>query len=189
MQEVREINFIEFSDIYNQYLLEDFPEDEVKPLYVIENAFAANKYTAYVLEEDSQVKAYATFMWKEKDLLLLDYFAVTREAGRGGGIGSVFLQELARNIKAKGFIIECEAPEKAINEEDKVIREKRIAFYERNGVEMTTVIAEVVEVDFCLLYMPIEAGIESIDMETDFLSIYHNLEPKDFYQKFVKIIS
>ena len=189
MQEVREINFIEFSDIYNQYLLEDFPEDEVKPLYVIENAFAANKYTAYVLEEDSQVKAYATFMWKEKDLLLLDYFAVTREAGRGGGIGSVFLQELARNIKAKGFIIECEALEKAINEEDKVIREKRIAFYERNGVKMTTVIAEVVEVDFCLLYMPIEAGIESIDMETDFLSIYHNLEPKDFYQKFVKIIS
>ncbi|HFK5580664.1 N-acetyltransferase [Elizabethkingia anophelis] len=189
MQEVREISFTEFSDIYNRYLVEDFPEEEVKPLYVVENAFSANKYTAYVLEEDSKVKAYATFMWKEKDLLLLDYFAVTQEAGRGSGIGSAFLQELAGSIKAKGFIIECEAPEKAINEEDKLMREKRIAFYERNGVKMTTVVAEVVEVDFCLLYMPIEAGLESIDIETDFLGIYHNLEPREFYRKFVKIIS
>ena len=51
---------------------------------------------------------------------------------------------------------------------------------------MTTVVAEVVEVDFCLLYMPIEAGLESIDIETDFLGIYHNLEPREFYRKFVK---
>lgn len=49
---------------------------------------------------------------ERKDLLLLDYFAVTQEAGRGSGIGSAFLQELAGSIKAKGFIIECEAPEK-----------------------------------------------------------------------------
>ncbi|MCL1665909.1 GNAT family N-acetyltransferase [Elizabethkingia ursingii] len=189
MQVTREISFTEFSDIYNRYLVEDFPEDEVKPLYVIENAFAANKYTAYALEEDSKVKAYASFMWKDKDLLLLDYFAVTQEAGRGGGIGSIFLQKLAQSVKAKGFIIECEAPEKAINEEERLIREKRIAFYERNGVEMTAVTAEVVGVDFRLLYMPIEAGVESIDIETDFLSIYHNLDPKEFYRKFVKIIS
>lgn len=43
---------------------------------------------------------------------------------------------------------------------------------------MTAVTAEVVGVDFRLLYMPIEAGVESIDMEKDFLSIYHNLNFK-----------
>jgi hypothetical protein len=37
-------------------------------------------------------------MWKEKDALLLDYFAVTQEAGRGSGIGSVFLQKLAKEV-------------------------------------------------------------------------------------------
>lgn len=66
MHKVREISFTEFNDIYSRYLVEDFPEEEVKPLYVVENAFSANKYTAYVLEEDSKIKAYATFMWKEK---------------------------------------------------------------------------------------------------------------------------
>ncbi len=40
---------------------------------------------------------------KKKDLLLLDYFAVTQEAGRGSGIGSAFLQELAGSIKSKRF--------------------------------------------------------------------------------------
>ena len=39
-------------------------------------------------------------------------FCCYTEAGRGSGIGSVFLQKLAGSIKAKGFIIECEAPEK-----------------------------------------------------------------------------
>lgn len=189
MKKIREINFTEFSDIYQQHLIADFPEDEVKPLAVIENAFAANKYAAYVLEEDSQIKAYATFMWKDKDLQLLDYFAVTRDSGRGKGIGSLFLQELARSIKVKGFIIECEAPEKARDKKEQEVREKRITFYLRNAVEMTTVTASVIGVDLRLLYMPIEAGVESINIETDFLSIYHNLDPKEFYLKFVKIIS
>lgn len=189
MRKIREINFTEFRDIYDHQLIVDFPENEVKPQYVIENAFAANKYTAYVFEEDSKVKAYASFMWKDKDLLLLDYFAVTRDAGRGGGIGSLFLQELARNIKVKGFIIECEDPEKARDKEEQKIREKRIAFYLRNTVEMTTITANVVGVDLRLLYMPIEAGLENINIETDFLSIYHNLDPKEFYRKFVKIVS
>jgi len=189
MKKIREINFTEFSTIYQQHLIADFPEEEVKPLYVIENAFAANKYAAYILEEDSQVKAYATFMWKDKNLQLLDYFAVTRDSGRGQGIGSFFLQELAHTIKVKGFIIECEAPEKARDKEEQEIREKRIAFYLRNATQMTTVTANVVGVDLRLLYMPIEAGLESINIETDFLSIYHNLEPKEFYLKSVKIVS
>lgn len=74
MQVTREISFTEFSDIYNRYLVEDFPEDEIKPLYVIENAFAANKHTAYALEEDSKVKAYASFMWKEKRFAVIGLF-------------------------------------------------------------------------------------------------------------------
>ncbi len=68
MHKVREISFTEFSDIYNRYLVEDFPEEEVKPLYVVENAFSANKYTAYVLEEDSKVKSLCYFYVERKKI-------------------------------------------------------------------------------------------------------------------------
>ena len=79
--------------------------------------------------------------------------------------------------------------EKAREKEEQEIREKRIAFYLRNAAEMTTLTANVIGVDLHLLYLPIEAGLETINIETDFLSIYHNLEPKEFYLESVKIVS
>ena len=55
---------------------------------------------------------------------------------------------------------------------------------------MTTVVAEVVKV-FCLfIYMPIEAGLESIDMETDFPQyLPQSGAKKKFYHQICKIIS
>ncbi|MDE5526353.1 GNAT family N-acetyltransferase [Elizabethkingia meningoseptica] len=188
MQHIKEIDYNRFSRIYEEYLVADFPEDEVKPLWVIKKAYKAERYTAYVMEDGDEVKAYASFLWNNREILLLDYFAVSLAAGRGGGIGSLFLQELTKNIQAKGFIIECESPEKAEDEAEKHIREKRIAFYEKNGAKMTDVVARVFGVDFCLLYMPVESDLEVIDIKEEFIRIYHNTSPKSFYHKYVKIV-
>ncbi len=184
---VRKIGFTAFSAVYNRYMTTDFPESELKPLPVIEKAFAAGKYAAYILQEDNRTKAYASFLWDQEDILLLDYFAVTQESGRGAGIGSLFLQELARTITAKGFIIECELPEKAINEQERILREKRIAFYVRNGAEITTTRATVFGVAFQILYMPLDKERKSIDVRKELLNIYQNISSDKLLQKFVKI--
>ncbi|MDE5451033.1 N-acetyltransferase, partial [Elizabethkingia meningoseptica] len=77
MQHIKEIDYNRFSRIYEEYLVADFPEDEVKPLWVIKKAYKAERYTAYVMEDGDEVKAYASFLWNNREILLLDYFAVS----------------------------------------------------------------------------------------------------------------
>lgn len=182
MQQVRKVGFEEFSNIYQLYLVEDFPEAEVKPLEVIKDAFSGDKYTAYVLEDDRKVNAYASFIRSNNDVVLLDYFAVTQGAGRGGGLGSYFIRELVREVETGGFILECEVPEKADNENEKMIRQKRIAFYERNGALVTDTRVQVFGVDFQLLYMPVTKGLEQIDIAKEFLELYRDILPEELYK-------
>ncbi|MDA3616245.1 GNAT family N-acetyltransferase [Polluticaenibacter yanchengensis] len=187
MAQMRLADFIEFSNIYRQHMTADFPAEELKPLSVIEKMYALGKYETFVFEEDGQIKAYASFIWHHKEVRLLDYFAVTRDAGRGTGIGSWFLTELTATVKAKGFILECEVPEKAANDTEKNLREKRIAFYERNGAVMTPVRVKVFDVDFLLLYMPVGEALENINVRDEFINIYHNITPRELFQRNVSI--
>lgn len=187
MQQIRKIGFEEFSNIYRQYLVEDFPEAEVKPLEVIEEAFSSGRYSACILEDGHNVSAYASFIRNDNDVVLLDYFAVTQGAGRGGGLGSQFIRELVREVKTGGFILECEVPEKAANESEKMIRQKRIAFYERNGAIVTDTSAEVFGVDFQLLYMPVAKSLEQIDIAKEFMELYRNILPEALYKTSIVI--
>lgn len=181
MQQVRKIGFGEFSNIYTLHLVEDFPEAEVKPLEVIKDAFASGRYTAYILEDDRKVNAYASFISSDKDVVLLDYFAVTQGAGRSSGFGSYFIRELVREVKTGGFILECEIPAKAASESEKIIREKRIAFYEKNGAIVTGTCVQVFGVDFQLLYMPVAKKLEQIDIAKEFQELYRNILPEELY--------
>ena len=61
---------------------------------------------------------------KKKDLIAVRSFCSNPEAGRGVESFHFF----RKNIKAKGFIIEWKHLKSNSNEEDKVIREKRIGF-------------------------------------------------------------
>lgn len=187
MQQIRKIGFREFSNIYKLHLVEDFPEEEVKPLEVIEDAFASGSYTAYVLEVDRSVSAYASFISSDKDVVLLDYFAVTQGAGRGGGLGSRFIRELVREVNTGGFILECEVPEMAANESEKMIRQKRIAFYERNGAQLSGIRVQVFGVDFQLLYMPVAKSLEQIDIVQEFQELYRNILPEKLYKASIVI--
>ncbi|MCS4239803.1 GNAT superfamily N-acetyltransferase [Myroides gitamensis] len=172
------LDFHAFQVIYKQHLLADFPPAEVKPLSLLEVAFKNNQYAAYALVENQQIKAYASFCWQNKDVVLLDYFAVTQEAGRGKGIGSLFIQKLISLLSAKVIILECEIPEEATDSEEKEIRQKRIAFYERNGAILTTEKIQVFGVNFQLLYLPIQPSFTTFNLATESIAIYQHTIPE-----------
>lgn len=141
-------------DIYQTYMTIDFPLDELKPFELISKLVNKNIYFAFGLFEEDKLFAYA-FLTKSSDerYLLLDYFAVCSDV-RGNGVGSLCLSLLKDECKAyDGIFIEVENVEYAGNEEEKAVRSRRIAFYERNGVEFTDMICRLFDVEMNIMIL------------------------------------
>ena len=107
-----------------------FPEQEKKPLQVMEQLVADGK------------------MEEEQNRALLDYYAIAPEK-RNGGYGSKGLEVLLERFKNYKYIFEIETQnEKAENAEE---RKRRKAFYLRNGLKETGLFVNVYDTDFELL--------------------------------------
>lgn len=160
----------EMKKIYDGMMKDHFPADEIKPFWVIEKGYQAERYMGYGLyhEEHPEVcLAYAWMCWmKEENWILLDYYAV-REDLRGQGLGSVFLQKvLKEHTREMPVIIEVEDPDRIEMEEEigktevekqgslrreKEKRLRRIAFYRKNGIRMTDMRATVYRVPYAIM--------------------------------------
>ena len=120
--------------IYEQYMTEDFPQDELKPLEMILRSEAAGTYVAYGFYVENALVAYAYLCGtagKPELPVLLDYLAVVKEH-RSEGYGSAVLAML-KNQLPQGMMIEAESITTAEDEEETRTRQRRVAFYERNG--------------------------------------------------------
>ena len=117
-----------------------FAENERKPLADIFTLIDEGRYELWGLFEtdaeaegdaESRLIAYAA-LWKRAGipLVLLDYLGVT-ESRRNDGLGAALLKLL----KGKGFpiVTESELPVVGGEPEENAIRERRMAFYSRNG--------------------------------------------------------
>lgn len=139
--QVKELKSEEISNIYNTYLVEDFPASELKPLAKILSEKENGRYEAYGLYEDDILKGYAYFIKiKKQPVILLDYFAVLK-GERSGGYGSVFLSELQQMCieKEKQLILEVENPIYETQEDRLEVMNRRIAFYKKNGMVLSNV--------------------------------------------------
>ncbi|MBN3860534.1 GNAT family N-acetyltransferase [Neisseriaceae bacterium PsAf] len=174
---LREINFDEFKNIFKQYIRQDFPFLERKPLWTLKKNFSTGKNNACVLERDGSLKAYASFTSENKEIILLDYFAVTKEA-RGEGVGSLFLQLLKNNLAAKG-IIECENPEDTKSSEEKRLITRRVDFYVNAGATLLDYRLKILGIEYVLLYLPISASKDEINLAKELSLIFDNMYPLD----------
>ena len=112
-----------------------FPEQEKKPLQVMENLVADGKMEMLAMvDEDEFVGLAINLIDAEQDRALLDYYAIVPEK-RNYGYGSRGLEALLKKFKNHKYIFEIETQdEKAENAEE---RKKRKAFYLRNGLQET----------------------------------------------------
>jgi len=136
--------------IYKEYMVNDFPADELKPLIIILRARRKGKYICLGLEKNEEIVGYAFFVKLNNDYLF-DYLAV-REEDRNKNYGSIFIELLKERFKdADSVIGEVENPDYARDEDERDLRSRRINFYLRNGLVDTGIRAKTFGVEFLIL--------------------------------------
>lgn len=152
IMEIRELEPAQITFVYNTYMEIDFPKDELKPLKAITAMFAQGIYDCLGLYQGEELVAYAFFVkHQERRMLLLDYLAVT-PAHRSGGVGSIFIALMKEYYAGyQAILLECESECTAPDEEQRLIRKRRIHFYLRNGCTRTPVKSFLYGVEYEIL--------------------------------------
>lgn len=126
---------------------EAFPPEEKKPRSMLEALSEAGKMEIMAIVESDAFIGLAIDLFSKKGTIL-DYFAVAPEK-RSGGYGGRAVQMLVRRQQGRKYIFEIERPNpKAENARD---RERRKAFYLRNGLKETGLFVNVYGTDFEML--------------------------------------
>ena len=122
--------------VYTQQMTRDFPAEELKPFYAVEELMQAGLYEPLAFYEGGALAAYA---WQVAlpgaDCALIDYFAVLR-GRRGGGMGTAVLAQLQAYYAPyrHALLVESEHPAEA---PDPAAARRRIGFYLRAGARFT----------------------------------------------------
>ncbi len=189
---IKKLEYTELEAVYNQYLHRHFPADEIKPLAHIRRMWEAGAYQAlamYGRQGEQELMGYGFFAADtESSMLLLDYFAIL-EKYRARGLGSIFLKEMHRLLKDyNGILIETEDADYAANETELMIRRKRDAFYEGNGVLKTGIVSEVYGVHYQIWQFPGEKPASVKECRDNLEKIYRFMIPGEKYERHVKIM-
>lgn len=111
--------------------MQAFPKSERKPWkLLIEKQSEGTMELLSIEDEDESFLGLAIFAF-DKDLALLDYFAI-EENRRGQGTGSKAIGILQERYRGKRFLLEIESTKHPVP--DLAIRKSRKAFYLRNGL-------------------------------------------------------
>lgn len=175
MNTFRKVEIIEFEFIYNSWMINDFPENELKKLDHIKEIFKQGKYECIVMEEDGQIKAYACFLWLKPTVKILDYLAVVSDT-RGKGYGSQLLNWLKEGKGKSEIIVESEDPNFTVDDKEKIIRERRISFYEKNGLMKRKFSLKLSEVEFNILTFE-DSQLDKKMLLNEMLAIYSEFSP------------
>ncbi|MBQ5676184.1 MAG: GNAT family N-acetyltransferase [Lachnospiraceae bacterium] len=129
------MKIIKATDEHRLQLIEDlymraFPKAERKPFQLMVKKQAEGTMELLSIEKENQFLGLAIFA-HDKDIALLDYFAISDEM-RGQGIGSRAIKALQKIYAGKRFVLEIETTKKPCN--DLEMRNKRKGFYLRNGL-------------------------------------------------------
>lgn len=158
---IRRLSTHEVRDVYKEYLTNDFPRNERRPLGNIMSMRRRGQYVCYGAFCENRLAGYAFFIilvLDGKKCCLLDYFAVL-PALRGRRIGSRFLSRLEHSIGQMDLIlVEVEDPDREEDPGKKAVQERRLSFYLKNGLRDTAVRVETFGVPYRILEIPLSGG-------------------------------
>lgn len=186
---LKKINLKEFKDLYRKHIIKDFPKEERPNLNKFKKRIKSKNENAYIYCENGKDKAYAIITMLD-NYCFISFLAVYEEY-RGEGIGTKLLKEISENFSnKKGIILEVESPQYAISEKDKIVREKRIRFYEKANykiVENMEICLSSVMFNIMILNM-LGTNIDEKEIANEMECFYKNIYKKygktlDFYIK------
>lgn len=155
-------------------MIDDFPQNELKPLDKLKQLYQSGNYICYGLYDGINCMAYAYFLVNPNGRMkLLDYLAVSK-ACRGKGIGREFLEAVLKWEGGQTYVmIEVENPAASESEEERQMRNGRIAFYEKCGMHMTSVRTEAFYVPYCIMGNHEEVDEEILKKE--YMNMYYTM--------------
>ena len=119
--------------VYIEHMKEDFPPAELKSLEEIEQGITKGCYRILGLMDQNEVIGYVCLV-EEKDACPIDYLAVIPER-RNSGAGSEMLRLLEKRLQDREYVIvEVERPSLGENEDEVILRRRRMGFYFRSGI-------------------------------------------------------
>lgn len=172
-------------EVYSQYMVRHFHKSEIKSFDLIERLISEGKYVCYGIykEHGEELIGYAYFIKEEnKPIILLDFFAVLK-AHRSNGIGSRFLKEVRRSFQNEyqAVFAEVENPDYAANEENRVLRKRRIRFYTRNGFRLSNVLSCLTNSEYRIMVLHLQAPLTDDEILDELQKLYQGIYEKDFY--------
>ena len=144
--------------------LRAFPKAERKPFSLMVQKQQEGTMELLSIEEDKMFLGLAIFA-HDKDIALLDYFAITDEM-RGQGIGSRAIKALQKIYAGKRFVLEIETTKKPCD--DLEMREHRKGFYLRNSLHTMDF-----DVNLFGVEMEVLSNADYLNFE-EYLDVYKN---------------
>ena len=179
LQTRRITDFSVVEGLYKSRLKRDFARNELKPLAAIRRLWDRDAYDCYGLFRGAELLGYAFFVRIGRNYLF-DYLAI--EAGhRDEGLGSVFLRQLAACLTEADCVVgEVEDPDKAEDEAERALRERRLRFYLRAGYRRTDLTARVFGADYRILEVPTARDHTPDELRAVYTALYRAILPAPF---------
>ena len=184
------LSLTEGKEIYYDRLVKDFPACEVKPWEKIEQFTKEGLYEMFGMWEGDVLLAYGfVAMDAHKKHLLMDYFAVNKDL-RGKGHGQCFLAHLWEIYPdAQGMVFEVEDVAEAENDQEKTMRERRIRFYEKVGLQIYPVYAKVYDACYQLMFFGRDGKIPGVEgVLESYKAVYQMMLGTEKMTKYMEIL-
>lgn len=186
--ELKQLDLDTLHLVYRDHLTPDFPPAERKPLAAMEKLYAAERYDLWGLYrvDDGALAAYA-MLWKDPEggFVLMDYLGVCQGEPRGQGIGTVMVAYLMDHYShVKGILVEAEAVDPKVPDEENVMRERRLNFYRRVGFRDLDYVADIYGVRYAMFLFGDKSEEEAMEAHQ---RLYHYELTPWLYDKFIHI--
>ncbi len=182
-----QLNKDEVTALYHERMVNDFIEDELKPLWAIHKAMDAGTYEALGLTDEDMIIGYV-FLVRQGRNYLVDYFA-TYPDQRNKGLGAEILKLLGGYLSDADVIIgEVEDPAFAENEEQRNLQNRRIGFYKRNGCSDTGLRVKCFGVPFIVMQTKESGSMDRDALWETYQSFYRAVLPKAMFDKNIEYL-
>ena len=185
--------------LYDAFIKKYFPKDEVKPLSHIKRMMEAGYYKIITISSSpnnlDEAKGNLTPIINKVlgvafitaapncSIYLLDYLAIDKNY-RSKGIGGLLLQEVAEKyVEDKPLLIETESIASSKSMEEKQMRLRRNAFYEKNAATLTDLVTEIYGVEYTIWIM----NEKQLDLIDELSKLYHFMVDDKHYESKVFI--
>lgn len=146
--------------------IEAFPKEERKPFSLLLQTRDKGQSEILAIENEHNDFLGLAITAKHKDMVLLDYFAISSHQ-RSSGIGSKAFQNIKQRYKDKRFFLEIERVD--IDADNKIQRQKRKSFYLKNGMQNVPFMVDLMGTEMEIL-------ADNCQLEyKDYFNLYHTL--------------